>query len=1819
MSITDLVEEFEALGIELSRAGEQLRYRAPQGVMTAEVKQRLTERKSELLQHLAAEDEAATLTVDPAGRYEPFPLTEAQSAYLLGRHGGYEFGGVACRGYLEIAFPAEVSPLMLERAWNALIRRHDMLRVVIEEEGYQRVLAEVAPTKLPVDDLTELDGTQVERHVDGLRDAMLTRPADYARWPLFEARLCRCRNQTLMLLAIELVLVDAASLYVLVDELDRLVAEGAKLPPPPDVSFRDYVIARRALRLGRRYRRARDYWRERLDALPAAPELPMSGELPLPAMPDPGRFGRRSFDVSAMQAGKLRALATALDTTVNVLMLGVFAETLGAWSRTRHFTLNLPIFRREPLHPEIDRVVGDFTSVTLLEVDLDAGATFGERIQAIGRQLFSDLDHAGFSGLEVLGELTRRRGTPVLMPVVFTSTVGGGVARQEHEPGYTIRRGLTQTPQVSIDCQLTEQPDGLLIAWDVRDGLFPPSLVDEMFAAFRDLVQRLGTDGADCLGLARPVALPACQSAVRRARNETAWAHDDALLHQVLLLRAEAHPERLALHDRLGPLSYGEWLSEARALAAGLRDAECRPGDRVAILCAKGRGQAIGALAVLLCGGCYVPIDIDQPVARRDAILDDAGIRLAIADSGCDVPGSVRVVQPSYGGDVPAAVQVPTSSPAYVIYTSGSTGTPKGVVISHAAAWNTVDDINHRFGMCADDRVLALANLGFDLSVYDLFGIPSVGGALIYPDEERKLDPSHWAELAARHGVTLWNSVPAQLQMLCDAADGGAPVPSALRLAMVSGDWVPLDLLHRLQRHSPAARLISLGGATEAAIWSVFHPVEAVEPYWLSIPYGTPLSNQRLYVVNEHLLDRPDWVVGQIAIAGQGLANGYFDDPEKTARQFVHRPDGERLYLTGDLGRCWPDGTIEFLGRADGQVKIRGHRVELGEIASALRSHPAVGDAQLLLGEGTGRPLCAFVEPAPGHQAEAAEAVRRLQARAAAFESEMDREAFGALMRGADRVAILAMAAQLRADGLFTKQDQRHDLAAIYQATQTAPVHRRLLRRWLDGLVDAGALHRDADGTYRGLIGADAAIVRQAWIEVDALERQAGYGSQTLHYIRVCADQLSGLLRGEVDVRAILFPQGELGTAHAAYRENSVSRSMNGMVVAAVEALAQRQRERDPSGPLRILEVGAGVAGTATDLVPALAAFAPEYWFTDLSEFFLTEARRKFSDYPWMRYGIFDMNEDARQQGLMPNSFDVILCANVLHNARHAGSVLRGLAELLAPGGCIVFIEPFRRHNYPLLVSMEFFPELTGFIDHRAETDQTFFTRDQWLTWLREAGATLADCAPAADSVLASAGQGVFIAQFKTDRASARADGLRRFLADRLPAHMVPAQIQVLDALPRLRNGKGDRTALQSLIRAENRQADSAGSFGRAPRDALERQVAAVWADVLGLVEPACDLDFYAQGGDSLLLSRMIARLRQQVPAAAGLEWEVLLRHMLREPTIRALADRLRHSEGDRPADCDPESALVSLWGSEVSSGRCCVLVHAGTGDLAPYQHLLATLDRSPWSRGIGVALPSQASFTDLSADHALARLAARYADELEGQGDDFTLIGYCLGGLIAAEIARILTERGKTVTELVAISAYQPPHVEAEPLVDYVFARALGAEPAHLGLPEEPALAAAVAAILRDSPERIAADAFGRLEGRYKGVADAFAAWQARPMDQRLAGLAAAGQQEGVYHHPEAGGSERFAQHHALFSHSMASVGQHRPDPWLGRTVLLRNSASDPLLPGTPQDVAGYWQEICLGELVVEDIPGDHFSCLSRANAPGLAALIARHVEQGA
>jgi amino acid adenylation domain-containing protein len=296
--------------------------------------------------------------------------------------------------------------------------------------------------------------------------------------------------------------------------------------------------------------------------------------------------------------------------------------------------------------------------------------------------------------------------------------------------------------------------------------------------------------------------------------------------------------------------------------------------------------------------------------------------------------------------DIPGEPDNTPDDLAYVIYTSGSTGAPKGVAVTHRAAANTVADVNAKFGVGERDRIAAISSLCFDLSVYDWFGAWAAGAATVIVDDPRDMPGA--LRTALQHGVTVWNSVPALMGALLDLISlHGAALPP-LRVILLSGDWIPLPLARNVLERFPSASFVSLGGATEAAIWSIYCPVDAIHEEWRSVPYGVPLANQRWYVLGETGELCPVGVPGELYIGGSGLASCYWRDEEKTSRSFVSHPLFGSLYRTGDFGMMHRDGIIEFLGRRDTQVKVRGYRVELGEVESWITRHAGIKEAAVV-------------------------------------------------------------------------------------------------------------------------------------------------------------------------------------------------------------------------------------------------------------------------------------------------------------------------------------------------------------------------------------------------------------------------------------------------------------------------------------------------------------------------------------------------------------------------------------------------------------------------------------------------------------------------------------------------------------------------------------------------------------------------------------------------------------------------------------------------------------------------------------------------------
>ncbi|MET9686095.1 non-ribosomal peptide synthetase/type I polyketide synthase [Streptomyces coeruleorubidus] len=914
---------------------------------------------------------------DPANEGVPFPLTDVQQAYWIGRTGVFEIGNVGMHGYEEFDVQDLDLPRM-ERAFRRLIQRHGMLRAIVLPHGEQQILTDVPAYVIETEDLRGLPGDEVHAALESTRAAMSHQNFEADRWPLFELRATVLDGgRTRLHYSIDGLVTDARASNVLLRELAHLYQQPDVELPPLELSFRDYVLAEKSLESSALYRRAQAYWTERIPGLAVAPELPLACD---PRTVDSPRFKRVEGMLPRETWERVKGCASQRGITPTALLLAAYSEALATWSKNRRFTLNLPMANRLPLHPEVDAIVGDFTSVTLLEVDAASEAAFETRARAVRDRLINDIDHRVFSGVRVIREMKKVRGdAAAAMPVVFTSLF---LDHGQDTPIGEVAYSISQTPQVWIDAQVYEVDGALAFDIDAVEQLFPEGLVAAIHSATLELLQWLARDEENWNRPA-PLLVPRAELAEREAYNRTEGPLPSGLLHAPFFAMAARKPERTAVITPGRTLSYGELAARAGGIARRLTRLGVRSNDLVAVVMEKGWEQCAAVLGILAAGAAYLPIDPELPDERIRLLLEHGQARAVLTqgkvvqgreDRFAGVPAVVRVDELPLEKHAADALRLDgPATPgdlAYVIFTSGSTGLPKGVMIDHRGALNTVADVNDRFGIGADDRILALSSLSFDLSVYDIFGPLAVGGAVVMPDAGAHRDPAAWLDLLETARVTLWNSVPALMELLVEHMSVKEATSTALRLVMLSGDWLPVTLPDRIRRVLGAPEVVSLGGATEASIWSILYPIGEVPADWPSIPYGRPMRNQTFHVLDDALRPRPTGVPGQLYIGGVGLAQGYLRDEAKTKASFIVHPEtGQRLYRTGDLGRFLPSGDIEFLGREDFQVKVQGYRIELGEIEAAITQHPDIRAAVAVVqGEPRGaKRLVAFVVPQTAH------------------------------------------------------------------------------------------------------------------------------------------------------------------------------------------------------------------------------------------------------------------------------------------------------------------------------------------------------------------------------------------------------------------------------------------------------------------------------------------------------------------------------------------------------------------------------------------------------------------------------------------------------------------------------------------------------------------------------------------------------------------------------------------------------------------------------------------------------------------------------------
>jgi pristinamycin I synthase-3/4 len=1446
-------------------------------------------------------------------------------------------GGFLCAGDLDEA--------ALRASFEEIARVQEALRTrfpAVAGSPVQEVLPE-PEIALPVIDLTALPPAPREEETAGLAAREARRPFDLARGPLLRLALLRLEPERRLLLAtLHHIVSDGWSMGVLFRDFTAAygaLAQGRPSPlAAPPVQYADFAVWQRRRLEGEVRERELAYWSRQLAGAPA---LELHGDRPRPAVQS-FRGAALSIHLPGPLVDSLRALARERGATLFLLLLAAFKAVLARSTGQDEIVLGTPVANRG--RSEIEGLIGFFVNTLVLRTDVSGDPPFPDFLARVRETALGAWAHQTLpfemlvEALEPERDLGRQPLFQMMVqllhdPVRAVELPGVRVEPLDVDPG---------TAHFDLGLDLLERPGGIQALARYATDLFDPPTVRRLLEHLRTLLEGLATAPGSRLS-ELPLLSEAQLHQVSHEWNDTAFADVFVPVHRRFSARAAEAPEIPAVAAEGFRLTYGELERRSNRLAHHLRALGVGEGRPVGLGIERTPEMAVAMLAIWKAGGAFLPLDSGLPRPRLRMILEDAfaggeGLILTEVHLADHLSGSLgraraRLVLLDGKGaatigehpDDPLDVPVSSSDLAYLIYTSGTSGRPKAVLVEHGSLANVLADSRRRFGWDASDRMPCLASFSFDIFLFELLNPLLAGGAaeLIslhpVPDVPRLLD--------RLPRMTRLHAVPALMREIVDEVRERGRAYDGLRTVFVGGDRVPDELLDDLLEVFPKAEVRVLYGPTEGTIIASSHTVPRGGPARARI--GRPLGNVTLRLRDRHGNPVPVGVPGEIAIGGVAVARGYLGREDLTREKFIVL-NGERLYRTGDLARFLPDGTLEFLGRADSQIKVRGYRVEPGDIEAALAHHPAVREAAVVAREAGGgdRRLVAYL----ACDLEDAERAGLVEPEAlASLESEQveqwrtvyDTDVFGRDLAGL-------------ADPTF-------NIGGWNSSFDGAPIPEEEMREWVDGTVGR-LLARLPEGARVLEIGCGTGLL--LFRVAPHCSRYVGtdFSATTLATVRRVLDGLPEPLN--VELRQALagdFTGVEPGSFDAVVL-NSVAqyfpsveylvRVLEGAVEvvapggfvflgdlrslpllrafhAAVEverAPASLPRER----ALRRLEIRLGEEPELAldpELFGALAAQLPRVGRVEVQ---LRRGRRR-NELTAFRYdavllvGEVDAPEasewdwghenltlpDLARRLAEPGAPEALVLRQV-PNARVAAAV-EALALLDSPEGP----ETVGELRQALATSLEEEPGLDP---------EDFWALEEEVPY--RVGVTWSDASRFFDVVLRRVVPGdpipmlappaeppghVHWSRYANNPLRQRlarsiVPRLRAFLEERLPDYMVPSAFVLLDRLPRNRHGKVDRKALPAheQLRAE------LDEVFVAPSGEVEETLAEIWRDLLEVDRVGAGDNFFALGGHSLLATRVISRVRQ------SLGIEVPLRALFEEPTVAGLAARVREASSTR-------------------------------------------------------------------------------------------------------------------------------------------------------------------------------------------------------------------------------------------------------------------------------------------------------------------------------
>lgn len=1012
--------------------------------------------------------------------------------------------------------------------------------------------------------------------------------------------------------------------------------------------------------------------------------------------------------------------------------------------------------------------------------------------------------------------------------------------------------------QINLDnvhsyIEFNEQSKELEITWNINTNVYP-NTYKSMQTMLKEFIETYKLKGLDKLFYD---LLPSFQMKKRENINNTIKYKKGKLLQEDFFEIANKNPQNVALvweSSEQGRMTYGELRTNILIVAKQLQDAGVGPGDNIAITMNKGYKQIIAALAILSVGGCYVPIGIKLPEKRRNAICLSANINYLITDSDSikrfEANNSSITILNIDNADrnrmLDSFIAVTLESQAYIIFTSGTSGKPKGVIISHQAAKNTIDDIIEKFEVTSKDRIMGISELDFDLSVFDIFGMLSVGGSIFVLSEEDKKEAVKWAKYIDKYNITIWNSVPAIFEMMLTAYKKDKDIKS-LRIALLSGDWIRPKLFELLREKSKLCRFVALGGATEAGIWSNFYEVDHIEEQWSSIPYGTPLSNQYFSIIDQYGRQCPDYVEGEIYIGGRSLATGYINEEKLSMEKFITK-DGRRWYCTGDVGKYWENGVIEFCGRKDDQVKIGGFRIELEEISKTLEKYKGVEKAVTLkVSEGSKQYLAAVI-------IEKNDTNKEYE-----IEEDLNKEKLRLRIDIQEQRKIVDwfIGRILNITEIFDEKEII-SIREICEKYHISGDMSNVIKLWLEWLEKQEYIFIDEnEKIYKG---AKYFVLANQKMPAEAekfWERRELYKQ---------------ILTGNKP-ELILLEDRMLSPEYMSANDEKIDKGIEFIAKKVTNEINSEKKN------IKLAVLGVRMGILSEKLMIKLKGICCKWTFLEYAPSMLEKAEERLKGYEAEKE--FLIIKDNYIENRLRHDFDIIINLNTLHTYTNIEQGLFIIRSMLRKGGSVYSLEP--RELPPISLITAAILE-RGYSKYNSINRPTalnpILTGKEWCIKFCEGGFKNVRY-----SVISETIYDVLEAHGLIQRNILEDKTLINFLECNLPKYMIPEKIIFMYNLPLNKNGKIDVTTLAQIFK--NKSIIYEEKFVTE----TEREVANIWIKILNIRSIGRNQSFFEVGGDSLLATHFITAVKEQY----GIE--ISMKEIFENPILSDVAKRIEKEQ----------------------------------------------------------------------------------------------------------------------------------------------------------------------------------------------------------------------------------------------------------------------------------------------------------------------------------